>query len=278
MKKTPFFSIVIANYNSEKFLAKAIESVINQRFTDLELIIIDGGSNDNSLEIVDLYKSHIDYFVSEPDGGQSQAFNKGFSRAKGEYYIWLNADDVLLPRALECAYDYLSVNKKCFWLVFNTIYINEQDVIEYFHNAPYTPPIVARAQGVLIEAPTSIFHNLLYRKSKGFDENLYWAMDCELWLQFYQLGYRYKLLNEYLYAMRIHDGSKTLAKAHDIKKIELRRKQDMMVKSKYKLKESILARIIFGVMKLIFCKPYSQWHTQKWRGKRLDSYLLNERA
>ena len=91
----PLLSIVIANYNYGRFLEEAIQSVLSQSCNDYELIIVDGGSTDNSVEIIKKYEDKIAWWVSEKDKGQSDAFNKGFAHAKGKYLTWLNADDIL---------------------------------------------------------------------------------------------------------------------------------------------------------------------------------------
>ena len=95
------YSIVIANYNSGRFLEDAILSVIKQNYPKVQLIIIDGGSIDNSVDIIKRYEQYIDFWVSEKDSGQSEAFNKGFIQAKYDWLFWLNADDFLLD--LNCA-------------------------------------------------------------------------------------------------------------------------------------------------------------------------------
>lgn len=94
------FSIVIANYNSGKYLEDAILSVIKQNYPKVQLIIIDGASTDNSMDVIRRYDKDIDYWVSEKDQGQSDAFNKGFRQAKYEWLFWLNADDFLLQDSL----------------------------------------------------------------------------------------------------------------------------------------------------------------------------------
>lgn len=94
------FSIVIANYNSGQYLEDAILSVIKQNYPKVQLIIIDGASTDNSVDVIRRYDKYIDYWVSEKDNGQSEAFNKGFQQAKYEWLFWLNADDFLLQDSL----------------------------------------------------------------------------------------------------------------------------------------------------------------------------------
>ena len=96
----PRFSIVTPSYNQDQFIEETIRSVILQGYPDLEYIIIDGGSTDQSVEIVKKYERWLTYWVSEKDRGQSHAINKGFSRASGEYNNWINSDDSLRPCAL----------------------------------------------------------------------------------------------------------------------------------------------------------------------------------
>lgn len=90
-------SIVTPSFNQGRFLRQCIESVLDQGHADLEYIIIDGGSTDESPAIIESYASRLAYWCSEPDGGQSDAINKGFRKATGELIAWLNADDYYTP-------------------------------------------------------------------------------------------------------------------------------------------------------------------------------------
>lgn len=94
-------SIIIATYNASKYLQFCLKSILIQKSTDIELILIDGGSTDETINIIKENQSIIDYWVSEPDFGIYDAWNKGIKRAKGEWVMFLGADDELLPKALD---------------------------------------------------------------------------------------------------------------------------------------------------------------------------------
>lgn len=93
-------SIVIPSYNQGKFLEETLLSVLDQRDADYELIVIDGGSTDESLQILELYSSRIAYWESRPDRGQTHAINKGLSHISGDVWAYLNSDDLLMPGTL----------------------------------------------------------------------------------------------------------------------------------------------------------------------------------
>jgi glycosyltransferase involved in cell wall biosynthesis len=98
----PLVTVVTPSYNQGRFIAATIESVLSQDYPNVEYVIVDGASTDDTAEVVARYAGRLTY-VSEPDSGQSDAINKGFRRARGEYVAWLNSDDVFLPGAISAA-------------------------------------------------------------------------------------------------------------------------------------------------------------------------------
>src|SRR5471032_696184 len=97
----PSISIVTPSYNQGQYLDETIRSVLDQKYPNLQYIIIDGGSTDNSVEVIKKYEKHLSYWVSEKDKGQTDALNKGVAKCTGEIFGYINSDDLLLPKSLE---------------------------------------------------------------------------------------------------------------------------------------------------------------------------------
>src|SRR5688500_3818909 len=96
----PKISIITPTYNQGHFIEQTIQSVIEQDYPNLEYIIIDGGSTDDTLSVIKKYEKYISYWISEKDKGQSEAINKGFKKATGDVVNWLNSDDYYEPGVL----------------------------------------------------------------------------------------------------------------------------------------------------------------------------------
>ena len=221
------FSIVIANYNSGKYLEDALLSVIRQHYPAVELIVMDAGSTDNSVEIIRKYEEHIAYWVSEKDKGQSDAFNKGFAKAQNEWLLWLNADDFLCKDALYELDSFIKKesNEQKRWFAFNSLYVNSEGICIDAYYGPRWNSFFMRKLGPMICSATSCFHKSLFEQSQGFDLSLYYAMDLDLWIQFMQLGESYAKMQSFFYVFRIHEESKTTSEGLDTKPSEERLRQ-----------------------------------------------------
>ena len=109
----PFFTIVTPCFNSEKYIRKSIESVLNQTYKNFEYFIIDGGSEDATKSIIKSFGSKINYTISEKDKGMYDALNKGFKKGKGEVFCYINSDDILLPNTLAIVAELFYFDPKC---------------------------------------------------------------------------------------------------------------------------------------------------------------------
>ena len=204
----PLLSIVIANYNYGRFLDEAIQSVIAQDMGDkVELIIVDGGSTDNSVEIIQKYanglppnisytdwinsSNHnsqtpplITWWCSEPDGGQSAAFNKGFSHSHGRFLTWLNADDVMLTGTIKKLKLAIDKHPECEWFVGGVLWLDPgMKIIRCGRGRPFSE-IRYRSGNVSVWGPCSFFTKTLLDSVGGVDERFFYTMDTDLWLKF----------------------------------------------------------------------------------------------
>ena len=108
----PKVSIITPSFNQGQFLEASIRSVLEQDYPNIEYIVVDGGSRDDSVEIIKKYQKHLAWWVSEKDKGHADALNKGFSRATGEILAWLNSDDIYFPGAVSEAVSVLQSHPK----------------------------------------------------------------------------------------------------------------------------------------------------------------------
>lgn len=209
---TPLLSIVIANYNYGRFLEAAIESVLLQNLGDkVELIVVDGGSTDNSVEIIKKYAGKIAWWCSERDKGQSDAFNKGFAHARGKYLTWLNADDIMPDGCLAKIVRELERHPDGEWFTGNLYRFDESGrVIECTWGPNYLPKwLQSRGQPVAVYGPATIFTKELFDRVGGMKLYQNFMMDTDLWMRFIVAGVKQRRINCFCWAFRMHEESKT---------------------------------------------------------------------
>lgn len=209
----PLLSIVIANYNYGRFLEEAIRSVVLQDgFAECELIVVDGGSTDNSVEIIKKYADRIAWWCSERDGGQSAAFNKGIWHAAGKYITWLNADDLLVVGALRAIADGVRRHPDFDWFTANFYrFIHESGKVSEIGWGPHWYPtwLQRKNSPVVAFGPSTIFSKRIWEKYGKFDEDLHYVMDTEMWIRFMVNGVKQWRINSFIWAFRMHGESKT---------------------------------------------------------------------
>lgn len=265
----PLFSIVLVNYNTGKYIEKAILSVLEQDCQDFEFIVCDAGSTDNSLDVLKKYQKHFSWWVSEPDKGQSDAFNKGFSHANGEYLTWINADDLMLPGTLTAVKTAIKDTPSCKWFVPGLIYMDGQEKIFRCYKSSPKPMYVYKYASLGI-CPSSFFHRDIYNAAGGFNLKNHYAMDIDLWQKFLNMGYKYRRLSHWGWAFRLHVESKTssaiTAQIPPAMKAEVQR-----IGEENGLPEKKSALFLMRVLKCFYDYPLTYLYTRKYRGMDISA-------
>jgi glycosyltransferase involved in cell wall biosynthesis len=206
----PKITIVTPSYNQGIFIDQTIRSVLSQGYENLEYIVIDGGSTDDSLSIINSYSSKISRIISEPDKGQSDAINKGFQLATGEILGWLNSDDILLPGSLNKVAGYFSQNPGCKWVAGNCIFTNIFLKPVWQYNVPQIKPeeYLKFWEGNYLSQPSVFFKKELFDEAGGVNIDLHYAMDLDLWLRFMAISPLH-VINAGLSINRTYPNTKT---------------------------------------------------------------------
>ncbi len=207
-QENPKISIVTPSYNQAKFLERTIRSVLDQKYPNLEYIIIDGGSTDGSVEIIQKYSDKLSYWVSEKDGGQTDALNKGFRHATGEIVAWLNSDDMYVQQTFEIV-GKTFLKKPSLDVVFgNSLLVDVNDrVLRRTRNTPYWWPSQILL-GVVLPQPAAFWKQALFEKYGYLDESFHFAMDYEFFCRIGQY-IRVKHIPKDFVCFRTHPAQKT---------------------------------------------------------------------
>jgi glycosyltransferase involved in cell wall biosynthesis len=201
-------SIVTPSFNQGRFLEETIRSVLSQRDDVHEYFVIDGGSTDNSVDVIRKYEHGIDRWISERDRGQSDAIDKGFRLATGDILFWLNSDDVLLPNTLARVRRAFDEHPDWDALTGYSVWIDAASRILKMHRIP-RESIDWLKWGVLhVCQQTCFFRSDLYHDVGRLDLGLHCTMDTELWCRMFRHGARWGHLPEYLGGFRLHDEMK----------------------------------------------------------------------
>jgi glycosyltransferase involved in cell wall biosynthesis len=204
---TPLVSIVTPSYNMATYLAEAIESVLGQDYPHIEYIVVDGGSTDETLSVLERYRDRLSY-TSARDAGPSDAIFQGFRRARGEILGWLNADDSLLPGAVRTAVEYLQAHPAVDVAYGEGWWIDERGaVISRYPSLPFDAKVLE--SDCFICQPAAFLRASAYRRCE-LDPQVNWSFDYDLWIRMAKAGIRFALIPAYLANSRMHGGAKTI--------------------------------------------------------------------
>jgi hypothetical protein len=207
----PTVSIITPSYNQAEYLEQTIQSVLNQSNIQLEYFVIDGASTDGSQEIIERYASRLAGWVSEPDAGQAEAINKGFSRATGKYIAWLNSDDLYFPNAISRAVSILEAQPQL-GMVFG-------DAITIDASGRMLKPLNFGDWGLeellgfrIICQPAVFMRRSILEQAGNLDPGYHFLLDHQLWLRMARLA-PIQHIAETLAAARHHPGAKNVLQA-----------------------------------------------------------------
>lgn len=205
----PRISVVTPSYNQGQYIEETIRSVLLQGYPNLEYIIMDGRSTDDSVEIIKKYEPWLAFWVSEPDQGQSHAINKGIQKASGEILFWLNSDDLCLPHSFYKAAQAFHSSPMPSLVIGQAQIINAEGQIIGELNSQFTSweDLLTSPRNVIRQVST-FFSRRLFSELGLIDEGLHIAMDTELLIRFTQFC-RPLILDQYVTAYRKHSGAKT---------------------------------------------------------------------
>ena len=236
MATDPLVSIITPSFNQARFLEETICSVLEQDYPRLEYIIVDGGSTDGSVEIIQEYAGQLAWWVSEKDRGQTDAINKGFAKAKGNILAWLNSDDTYAPGAIAEAVDYLLAHPEAGMVYGDAHLIDQSGKIIGKFPARQTNYKRLRQGFVHIPQQAAFFRASLWQQVGPLDPTFFFAMDYDLWVRLARLAPLH--YNPSLWAnFRLHDTGKSVV-ADD-------RCWPEMLRVHYRDGGSIFSRLVF---------------------------------
>lgn len=202
-------SIVTPSYNQGEFIEETIRSILLQNYPNLELIIIDGGSQDNTVEILKKYDKWLTYWVSEKDKGQSDAINKGIAKMSGDIFNWVNSDDVIAKNALlHIGTAFQDANTKA--ITGKQQYNKAHGSV--IQNGTHIHKTLGKTMGEgYINQPSTYFQSEFVKAANGVTEALHYTMDVELCIKFWLTYGSDAMVNipELLSFFRYHEASKT---------------------------------------------------------------------
>lgn len=185
-QKAPKISIVITSFNQAAYLESAIQSLLDQNYPNLELVVIDGNSQDHSVEIIKKYSKNLSYWISEPDNGHASALNKGFKKTSGEIMGWLNSDDAHQPNSLNAIGSVFLTHEKIDWIcgLSSIIDLNGNSLlVERNHISKYS---YINGEYQWIQQEATFWRRSLWITTGGMvNEEYKFMVDNELWSRFF---------------------------------------------------------------------------------------------
>ena len=202
-------SVITPSFNQGKFIERTIRSVVSQDYSNLEYIVMDGGSTDQTVEIINKYAQNISHWISEKDEGQTFAVNRGFRASTGKILGWLNSDDIYYPGTLQKVADYFAIHPGCNVIYGLADYIDEED--RHIRDYPTLKWNYKKLKNrCYICQPSVFFRRSVFERYGPLDESLDFCMDYDYWLRC-GATQSFSYMQEKLAASRLYAENKTLS-------------------------------------------------------------------
>jgi len=211
----PKITVVTPSFNQGRFIEQTIASVLDQKYPNLEYIVMDGGSTDGTADILRKYERHFHFWTSAPDNGQADAINKGFARAGGEILAWLNSDDVYEPGVLAEAAELFGkwpgvdvVSGRCrLWYGDSRDRLMEPSPLRSLDD--FLKINANWRNRRLIVQPEALFRRRAFDKAGPLREDLHYCFDQCLWMDMAKSGCVFASVDRHWANLRMHEGQKT---------------------------------------------------------------------
>lgn len=223
-------SVVIISYNQGNYLEETIESVISQSYSNKEIILIDGGSSDNSKDIIKKYQNDFSFWVSEKDDGQTDAIKKGFNKCSGDIIGWINSDDIIFPNALQYIANKANNVGTCDGVFYGGFYfIDSQSKKQEKFKSHRFNYFIAKTLGPTISQPGSFWGKKIYDEIGGLNDTFHYGMDLDLFCNFLFNGYPFYYTGKFHSGFRKHETQK----GHSLKYLELCNRDFKIIQERY---------------------------------------------
>lgn len=250
-------SIVVPSLNQAPYIRQCLQSIVDQQYENLQLIVVDGMSSDGSVEIIRTFRHAISHLIVEPDDGQADALTKGFSLADGEILAYLNSDDVYFPGALARVSHYLDEHPEVDAVYGDRVFIDEDGKPTSCWRLPRHSSYLMRRWDY-IPQESCFWRKGIHLETGGIDKRLQFAMDYDLFLKFMEHG-RMAHVGEFLAAFRVHGQSKTQVLNNTVGAREVD-----LLKSRHNVHHRPIDRIVGGLLR-------------RWIERRSKAYFSTRR-
>ncbi len=208
----PLVTVVVPSYNQGRYLNQALTSIFEQG-VPVEVFVMDGGSKDNSLEVILKWAPRLAGWVSAPDGGQAAAINAGMAKGCAPFVCWLNSDDWLLPNGLRNLLDALNASPNSPMVYGKTFdFLHNNGKMRNALVLPFSAWLMARV--CVISQPGTLVRRSCWEAVAGLDTSLHMAMDYDLWWRIYKACGKPRMVPNIVAVNRVHDATKTNTRRH----------------------------------------------------------------